>query len=111
MVRIRLFTIVIYAGLFILCGCVSHYQQIKTDRVELYLKKRGAKEVKIAYCLDQFTPHDTRKLSNSTWMASIPTTGEFRYFYIVDGSVFLPGCPYKEIDDFGSENCIFQSGK
>jgi hypothetical protein len=97
----------IIAGMFLLCSCVTHYQQIKVDRVELYLKK-DAEDIKIAYSLDQFAPHDTRKISNSKWMASIPTTGEFQYFYIVDGAVFLPQCPYKERDDFGSENCIFQ---
>lgn len=106
MVRIKL--ILIFVDILILCSCATHYQQIKTDRVELYLKKKGAKEIKIAYGLDQFTPHDTQKISNSKWMASIPTNKEFRYFYIVDGEVYLPDCHYKEKDDFGSENCIFQ---
>lgn len=108
MVRIKFLFLLILAYLLILCSCASHYQRIKNNGVELYLKNRGAKDIKIAYCLDQFAPHDTQKISSSLWVASIPTTGEFRYFYIVDGAVYLPSCPYKEKDDFGSENCIFQ---
>ena len=99
--------------LFLCCflalfSCASHYQKIKVDQVELYLKKKDAKEVKIAYSLDQFTPRKTKKISVSTWMALVPTTEEFSYFYIVDGTVYLPKCSYLEKDDFGSENCIYQ---
>lgn len=108
MVYIRQPILLIPAVLLIIYGCLSHHQRIKTDRVELFLKKPDAKEVKIAYSLDRFTPHEAQKSSGSTWVASVPTTSEFRYFYIVDGAVFLPECSYTEEDDFGSKNCVFQ---
>ncbi len=111
MVCIRIASFIVLAWGLGLCGCAAHYQQVKPDRIELYLKKKDAKDVKIAYCLDQFTPHPIQKISGSTWMASVPTTREFRYFYIVDGAVYLPDCSYTELDDFGSKNCIFHPGE
>ena len=107
MVCMRFVSLLILSGTLSLVSCATHYQQIKPDRIELYLKTKEAKEVEIAYCIDQFKPHPVQKISEGTWMATIPTTREFRYFYIIDGSVYLPDCPYKELDDFGSENCIF----
>lgn len=110
MVRLKItfFLPLIMAVVPMLCNCASHKQSIHNGWVELHLKKPGAKVVKIAYSLDQFKPHNTQKIFRSTWVVSIPATEEFRYFYIVDGSVFLPSCPYREKDDFGSENCIFR---
>ncbi len=107
MVCIRFVLLIILLWGLNLNGCAAHYQQVKPDRTELYLKKRDVKDVKIAYSLDQFAPHPVRKISASTWMASIPTTLEFSYFYIIDGAVYLPDCSYTEFDDFGSKNCIF----
>jgi hypothetical protein len=37
----------------------------------------------------------------------VPKDVEFRYFYIVDGVVYVPLCTSEEYDDFGSEICIY----
>jgi hypothetical protein len=39
---------------------------------------------------------------------TVPKGGEFRYFYLVDGKIHLPDCPYREMDDFGSYNCLYK---
>jgi hypothetical protein len=36
------------------------------------------------------------------------TNQEFSYFYVVDGTLYLPSCNYMEYDDFGNKNCIYQ---
>ena len=55
---------------------------------------------------DHFVPREARK-ENKRWVVSLPADSRFRYFYLVDGEIYLPPCRMKENDDFGSENCIF----
>ncbi len=61
----------------------------------------------ILFCsLDGFEPHETRN-DDGRWVVSLPSDSPFRYYYLLDGKMFLPPCRMKEKDDFGSENCIF----
>jgi hypothetical protein len=62
--------------------------------------------VTFACSLDDFKPHDARKV-DGRWVVSVPGREPFRYFYVLDGEPFLPPCDLKENDDFGSKNCIF----
>jgi hypothetical protein len=39
---------------------------------------------------------------------TVPKSGEFRYFYLVDGRIYHPDCQYREMDDFGSYNCLYK---
>jgi hypothetical protein len=38
---------------------------------------------------------------------SLPSGYPFRYYYVLDGEMYLPPCQMIENDDFGSANCIF----
>jgi len=89
-------------------GCATHYYKQHTDMVTLYLKAPNAGNVQFASSLDEFKLHQAKKMRNQTWEVSVPLVAEFRYFYLVDGSVHLPDCRIREKDDFGSENCLFQ---
>jgi len=104
-------------------GCAKHYYHQHTDMATLYLKVPNAENVQFAYSLDAFKLHQAKKVRDRIWLdvgiytfkvrkqiweVSVPVNAEFRYFYIVDGSIHLPDCMYRERDDFGSENCLFQ---
>lgn len=75
--------------------------------VQFYLKIPDAKIVYFASSLDDFKLRQMQKIDKHTWAVVVPAGFEFKYFYVVDGDVYLPGCKLKAKDDFGSENCIF----
>ena len=94
--------------LFLPIGCASrHYYTVEQDAVRICLSKPDAKAVYFVSSLDAFKPIKAEKNGDETWEVTVPKDVEFRYFYIVDGVVYVPLCTFKEHDDFGSENCIY----
>lgn len=91
----------------VMAGCTTHYQKVQDDTLVLYLKKMDAQQVLFVCSLDGFEPHEARQLEGR-WVVSLPSDDQFRYYYVVDGQIFLPACRMKEKDGFGSENCIFE---
>ena len=89
------------------CAASTHYHERQSDRVTFYLKAPGARGVVFASSLDAYSPHLASKVDGSRWVVSVAASTEFRYFYIVDGAVYVPECRYYEKDDFGSRNCIY----
>jgi hypothetical protein len=89
-----------------LTGCGTHYYRIDGNNMTLILKKPEAKSVVLACSLDGFEPRLARNVAGR-WEVTLPADEAFNYYYRVDGVPFLPDCPMKENDDFGSENCIF----
>ena len=99
--------LLLIAGFMLLtAGCSTHYYRIKADMLEIYLNKPDARRVIFACSLDDFRQHEVRNLGGR-WVVSVQSKDPFRYFYMIDGKLFLPPCRLKEKDDFGSENCIF----
>jgi hypothetical protein len=94
----------------LLCGCATHYYEIKGDTVSIYLKHDDARQVDFLTSLHHFRPRPSMRIDGDTWVNRVEAGTEFRYFYRIDGEVFLPECNYTENDDFGSENCIFVPG-
>jgi len=91
-----------------LAGCAAaHYHEKQSDRVTFFLRAPGAEQVEFVSSLDAFNPHRASRLKGSRWAVTVATHSEFRYFYIVDGSVYLPECELYEKDDFGSHNCVY----
>lgn len=90
----------------VLVGCTTHYYTKQGDLVSIILKK-NAQEVYFASSLDQFTLHAAQKNADGLWKIQVPGNSTFRYFYWVDGAEYLPDCRFKELDDFGKQNCIF----
>lgn len=87
-------------------GCATHYYRVKEDTLALYLNKPDAERVIFACSLDDFKPHEASNL-DGRWVVTVEYKYQFRYFYMIDGELFLPTCRLKESDDLGSENCIF----
>ena len=91
-----------------LAGCAAtHYHETQSDHVTFYLRAPGAKKVEFVSSLDAYNPHRASRLKDSRWAVIVVPNSEFRYFYIVDGTVYLPKCDLYEKDDFGSKNCVF----
>lgn len=91
-----------------LAGCAAtHYHETQSDHVTFYLRAPGAKKVEFVSSLDAYNPHRASRLKDSRWAVIVAPNSEFRYFYIVDGTVYLPKCDLYEKDDFGSKNCVF----
>jgi len=88
-------------------GCESHFYRVKENSLHLYLKRPEAHTVSFAYSEDGYQLHRAEKIDSKTWGVTVPVGLEFTYFYIIDGTAFVPPCWFKEKDDFGSENCIF----
>jgi hypothetical protein len=100
----------ITATLFIaisLTGCASHFYQVKGNLINIYLEKPGAHTVSFASSEDGYQLHKAKKIDSKTWLVTMPLGIEFTYFYVIDGIAYVPSCRFKEKDDFGSENCIF----
>lgn len=93
----------------LLSGCAVHSQRIQGDEIILMLRQPSAKTVVLACSLDGFTLRPAQMVSGR-WEVKLPANSAFRYFYKVDGRIFIPDCSMKESDDFGSENCIFDPG-
>lgn len=90
----------------VMASCATHFHQVQGDKLALYLVKPDAHQVLLACSLDGFEPHEAKK-DGGQWVVCLPANSPFRYYYVLDGEIFLPPCQMKENDDFGSENCIF----
>ena len=93
---------------FALSGCASsHYIEKNKDSLQIFLKMPEATSVQFASSVDAHKIHDARQNKSGLWQVTLPLGLEMKYFYIVDGKVYLPECQFKERDDFGSENCLY----
>ena len=101
-------TLVSFSISLLLCsGCQYHYYTYSDTVVKLHLKEPLSKDVAFSCSLDDFALH-TARFSDGEWVVSLPANKRFRYFYLLDGEVFVPPCTLKENDGFGSQNCIFE---
>lgn len=98
--------LIIAALCALVAGCVTHYYRMDGNDMVMILRKPEAKRVMLACSLDEFQPRWAKNVSGR-WEVTLPADKAFKYFYRVDGLPFVPDCPMKENDDFGSETCIF----
>jgi len=95
--------------LFFHASCAPHhFIDRQSTSVTLSLKAPKATEVLFVSSLDSFRARPTTKNSGGLWAINTPADREFNYFYIVDDRVYVPDCQYRENDDFGTTNCIYQ---
>lgn len=90
----------------LLSGCATHYYQIDGNDMVLVLRKPQAKNVELVCSLDEFKIRKAQYTSGR-WEVTLPANRAFKYFYRLNGEPFIPDCPLKENDDYGSQNCIF----
>ena len=99
-------TILILAAVFWTGACSEHYYATRDGRVEIYLKAPQAQSVALVMSGDSFEQVHAARTQFGTWKVTLNRTTEFKYFYLVDGKVYLPDCPLRERDDFGADNCV-----
>jgi 1,4-alpha-glucan branching enzyme len=92
---------------FVAGGCAAHYHVIDNGKVEMYLTAPRAESVVLVISGDPFREVQALRDDSGIWKVTLNRLNEFKYFYLVDGDAYLPDCPFKENDDFGSNNCIF----
>ena len=98
----------IISAVFFITGCAGHFYLEEAGRVQIYLRNNRASVVHFVSSLDGFEPHPIAKTNSDTWQITLPRRSEFRYFYLVDGKIHLPDCLFREMDDFGSYNCLYK---
>lgn len=86
----------------------KHYSKLNGDEVTFYYKDPEAQDVLFASSRDNYKLLAAREIKNHLWEVSIPVEKGFAYFYVVDGVITLPDCPFTENDDFGSRNCLYK---
>jgi hypothetical protein len=91
-------------------AAAGHYYRVQGDRVSFYLEMPTARNVYFTHSLNGFKLQRAEQGNAGTWAFTMTAKFEFRYFYIIDGDVFVPACAFREADDFGFENCIFVPG-
>lgn len=97
------------ALLFFISGCApQHFDIRQSGVVTMYLDAPEASHVIFVSSTDSFREHRIDKDARGLWVSENLPDRIFRYFYIVDGRVYTPDCRYRERDDFGATNCIYQ---
>lgn len=95
--------------LLLSAGCTPrHFIARQATGVTVSLDVPDAAEVLFASSADSFRVHPTQRDHRGFWVINNLADREFHYFYIVDGRVYVPDCQYRERDDFGASNCIYQ---
>lgn len=94
--------------IFILSGCSSkHFVASDFDSITFSLRLPDANRVQFAASFDHYNLRDAQRNSSGIWQVKIPIRSELKYFYVVDGLMYIPECRFKEKDDFGAENCFY----
>ena len=98
-------------GLAVLCGllgCARPFHQKMTDTtVQFLFSQPEARQVALASSLDAYRPHPGVRGRDGFWRFSLPAGRSFKYFFLVDGKPTIPGCRWREHDDYGAYNCLF----
>ncbi len=94
---------------FILSSCASKSFTVEsTEKSTIFsVAIPEGQQVQFAASTDGFIVHNATKDESDRWIVMVPANTEFKYFFLVDGVVYIPDCNLKEYDDFGSMNCIF----
>ena len=104
------YLVLLMISMLVFSGCASHYYKKNNDTVSIFLEKPDAKRVYFLSSKDGYKPRKAARVDSKTWQINTPAKTEFKYFYNVDGAVYLPECKLKEQDDFGSKICIYIPG-
>jgi len=95
--------------LLLVSSCTQHHFITKNSgKMAMHLHAPEADEVLFVSSADNFKIHKTKRTAGGLWVTGNLVDREFRYFYIVDGRTYAPDCRYRETDDFGATNCIYQ---
>ena len=86
-------------------ACAAHEYRVEEEEIVLLLRASNAAQVRLFCSCDGVQPKSAEK-KWGRWEVRIAADRAFTYFYTIDGNSYVPDCPAREKDDFGSENCI-----
>nr|WP_320013059.1 hypothetical protein [uncultured Desulfobulbus sp.] len=90
----------------LIAGCTpKHTVVVEKNTVIITVHMHQVDEVAFASSLDQYRRHLAQQGTHGQWSIGGLPNQEFKYFFIVDGSVMIPECRYTVQDDFGSMSC------
>lgn len=95
-------------GLLGLSACASHSLSPREDGLHLYLKAPAAQTVMFAASSEGYAPRPATRLKSGRWEVVMPAGTGFSYYYLIDGRAYAPASRYREQDDFGGVNCVYQ---
>jgi hypothetical protein len=113
MKRLLLLTILVcFSG----CTHAAHTVIAVGGRIDFHLSAPGAGSVTlvvIGQTVEHLPAHQSK---NGDWEAEVLFNSkqplhDLRYFYLVNGKVYLPPCRMKDTDDFGAENCVISASE
>lgn len=108
MIKAKLITIFI---LFIaITACSKHYVKQSKSSLSFYYNRENADTVLFYSDINDFKEKKFKK-SEGYWIYTLnkpAESKEIKFFYKVDGQVYLPECQMKIKDDFGGELCIIE---
>ncbi len=95
----------------LLVGCTGgpkYFVKPNNNNISFYARIPGAKTVYLVSNATNFKKVKAVRVKKNLWKASIPYKhGLIKYFYIVDGHVFIPPCKSHEYDGFGGKDCVY----
>lgn len=102
------FLLLVLLTLTTFSGCTAKHSIEQNDNLLIFsLQFPEANRVQFSSSADNYILHDIIKNKSGIWQITVPFGLDIKYFYMVDGSMYLPECRFKETDDFGAENCLF----
>ncbi len=108
MIRLK-FSVVIILFLAVM-ACSKHYVKQSEDSLYFYYNGKDAEKVLFYSDINNYAGRSFKK-SEGYWIYILnkPVEAEeIKFFYKVDGKVYLPECRMKINDDFGGKLCVLE---
>lgn len=98
----------VFLSIWFISGCATSYScKVVNNELNIVINKPETEKIFFLSSLDGFKRHEIFQNNKGLWEITLPADRDFRFFFIADESIFLPECNQREIDDFGSENCVY----
>ena len=93
------------------CAHPPHQVEVRHNQIRFHLAAPGARSVVLVVISDKVEKHFSELQWGGVWETRVLVDTsrplmDIKYFYLVDGSFFLPSCAMRDTDDFGAENCV-----
>jgi len=108
MIKLKLSVVII---LFLMTiACSKHYVRQSEDSLSFYYNGKDVEKVLFYSDINNYAGRNFEK-NDGNWIYTLnkpADLGEIKFFYKVDGKVYLPECRMKIKDDFGGELCVLE---
>lgn len=92
---------------FFLLSCAQAGFKKNGSELNGFFRIKNADTLSIYVSTDGYEEHKAVR-DGGIWRVSFPYAERFTAYMTADGKFFLPACPMKEYDDFGSQLCVYE---